>query len=390
MLQKATAAGAVHAAIYCCLTQKSFAFLHTSSTLSAAGVRARTQQFGELPRGSAEGWLTRSNTMRRGVTPTMVAGDLSTSPVDPNLVAVLFDFDGTVGDTETPAMEVAYWELGPYFPSAADGGELPSMSEFVRDNAGKAFEFMLEVVEGDRAKAGLPDIAAARAAASENPEVMKVVDASRAAYGLKSLSALRASNDLKDILTQQKEETVEALSVVARPVEGMVNTLDSLRSQGIPFAIATTSPKPRVPASVTAAGLDEYFPLEKIHSGESDFDPPRFKPDPSVYLKAASHEGADPKMCVAVEDSLSGVGSAANAEVGLIVGYVGASHIKEEKKSPHAKALMERGARVVISNMNDLPNIVSCWADNTDKEDSMLEEVTAKGSSPYWTANEEA
>ena len=39
--------------------------------------------------------------------------------VDPKRVAVLFDFDGTIGDTETPAMEVAYWELAPYFPAAA-------------------------------------------------------------------------------------------------------------------------------------------------------------------------------------------------------------------------------------------------------------------------------
>lgn len=29
-------------------------------------------------------------------------------------LSILFDFDGTVGDTETPAMEVAFWELAPY------------------------------------------------------------------------------------------------------------------------------------------------------------------------------------------------------------------------------------------------------------------------------------
>lgn len=40
-------------------------------------------------------------------------------PVDEKRVAVLFDFDGTIGDTETPAMEVAYWELAPYFPESA-------------------------------------------------------------------------------------------------------------------------------------------------------------------------------------------------------------------------------------------------------------------------------
>lgn len=43
----------------------------------------------------------------------------SKATVDPKRVAVLFDFDGTIGDTETPAMEVAYWELAPYFPAAA-------------------------------------------------------------------------------------------------------------------------------------------------------------------------------------------------------------------------------------------------------------------------------
>ncbi|CAN0017458.1 unnamed protein product [Sphacelaria rigidula] len=114
---------------------------------------------------------------------------------------------------------------------------------------------------------------------------MKVVDAARAEYGLKPLGELRAAGELKDILTQQKEETVDALSVVARPVEGMQATLDGLRAMRLPFAIATTSPKPRVPASVHACGLDDYFPPDKIHSGESDFDPPRFKPDPSVYHK---------------------------------------------------------------------------------------------------------
>nr|AIC75600.1 mannitol-1-phosphatase [Saccharina japonica]AWO65272.1 mannitol-1-phosphatase 1 [Saccharina japonica] len=283
--------------------------------------------------------------------------------VDPKRVAVLFDFDGTIGDTETPAMEVAYWELAPYFPGAATGGELVDMSEYVRNNAGKAFEFMLEVVEADRKEQGLPDIATARAESAENPEIMKVVDAERAKYGLKPLGDLRAAGTLKDILTQQKEETVDALSVVARPVEGMVNALDELRARKLPFAIATTSPKPRVPASIHACGLDDYFPADKVHSGESDFDPPRFKPDPSVYLKAAQFEGALPPLCVAVEDSASGVGSAYAAEMGLIVGYVGASHISASRKSEHAKMLRHRGARVVVDEMKDLITLVDCFAE---------------------------
>ena len=56
-------------------------------------------------------------------------------------------------------------------PLPAEGGELVDITEYVRNNAGKAFEFMLEVVEEDRKAAGLPDIAAARAEAAEDPEV---------------------------------------------------------------------------------------------------------------------------------------------------------------------------------------------------------------------------
>jgi hypothetical protein len=70
-------------------------------------------------------------------------------------VAVLFDFDGTLGDTETPAMEVAFWELAPYFvgvtPTMLTEG---LMKEFIRDNAGKAFEFMVDTVDQARKDAG--------------------------------------------------------------------------------------------------------------------------------------------------------------------------------------------------------------------------------------------
>lgn len=56
-----------------------------------------------------------------------------------------------------------------------DGGELIDIREYVRNNAGKAFEFMLEKVEADRAAAGLPDIPTVRAQASEHPDVSQNV-----------------------------------------------------------------------------------------------------------------------------------------------------------------------------------------------------------------------
>ena len=61
-----------------------------------------------------------------------------------------------------------------------------------------------------------------------------------------------------------------------------IKALNFLKISGFKYAISTTSPKPRVPVCVDTASLRDWFPEDKIHSGESDFDPPRFKPDPAV------------------------------------------------------------------------------------------------------------
>jgi len=201
------------------------------------------------------------------------------------------------------------------------------------------------------------------------PDALQVIDAARARFGLAPLLEARGSS--ASLLVQQKEETVVALGKCAQPNPWVKDTLQALKSDGVPFNIATTSGKPRVPVCVDAAGLREFFPTdEKIHSGESDFVPPRFKPDPNVYLKAAAAENMPPSSCIAVEDSASGVGSAANAKIGLIVGYVGASHIPMENKESHAELLLEgskskdgRGAELVISDMRDLPAIVEAFED---------------------------
>lgn len=284
-------------------------------------------------------------------------------------IAVIFDFDGTLGDTESPAMEVAFWELAPYFPNVQPSDLTPPhVQEFIRVNAGKAFELMLASVEKERAEVGLPPIEEVRAKFQEDFEIIQVVNTHRAALGLKPLELTR--EDHENLLEKQKDETIQSLRVLAKPNEGVIKALNFLRISGFKYAISTTSPKPRVPVCVDTARLRDFFPDEKIHSGESDFDPPRFKPAPDVYLKAAAAEGIPVESCVAVEDSVSGVGSAANAEIGLIVGYVGASHISTDAQDAHADSLLQGGksdngvgADIVIRDMQDLPTIMNFFLD---------------------------
>eukprot|EP00616_Rhizochromulina_sp_CCMP1243_P018101 CAMPEP_0118974312 /NCGR_PEP_ID=MMETSP1173-20130426/11181_1 /TAXON_ID=1034831 /ORGANISM="Rhizochromulina marina cf, Strain CCMP1243" /LENGTH=617 /DNA_ID=CAMNT_0006924029 /DNA_START=84 /DNA_END=1937 /DNA_ORIENTATION=+ len=280
--------------------------------------------------------------------------------------AVLFDFDGTLGDTEAPAMDVAFWYLAPFLVGATAANVASLRGDFVRENAGKAIEFMLEACNAERAKAGLPSVAEVVDAGSLDADLVAVVDSARSAYGLPPLvGVLPKPYDAEAHLSTCKVETVSALGTCATSCPGVIPALCALRSRGVRYAIATTSPKPRVPTCVDKAGLRAFFPDSKIHSGESDFDPPRFKPMPDVYLRAAQGEDREPGACVAVEDSASGVGSAANAGIGLIVGYVGASHIPAEKKADHARMLQlgtrsenKRGADIVISQFEDLLPLV--------------------------------
>jgi len=287
---------------------------------------------------------------------------------DKDTVAVLFDFDGTLADTEYPAMEVAYWELVPYMPGLEkEDLTVANKKDFIFRSAGKAFELMVKELELERQQLGMYAIDTVRKLQSEDEEVLAIANRARQRFGLKTFTELREGglHESVSLIELQKEDAVEALATLAAPCKHVPDMLDTLQALGVPFSIATTLGKPRVPVCVKACGMEDYFPPDRIHSGESDFDPPQFKPDPAVYLKAAMAEDALPKNCLAVEDSLSGVGSAANAGVGMIVGYVGGTHIATAEEEQQAHVLMsgdksntKQGADVVISDMRDLKYLV--------------------------------
>ncbi|EEH54256.1 uncharacterized protein MICPUCDRAFT_48208 [Micromonas pusilla CCMP1545] len=215
---------------------------------------------------------------------------------------------------------------------------------------------------------GLPPVEEVRAKFQESFEIIQVCNTARAGFGLRPIELCREEH--KTLKEKQKAETLEALANLAKTNDGVVKSLNFLKVSGFKFAISTTSPKSRVIACLDTMRLADDFPQEKIHSGSSDFDPPRFKPAPDVYLKAAAAEEVGVEACIAVEDSLSGVGSAADAGVALIVGYVGGGHITAEALDGYAEALLAggkskngRGADVVIRDMEDLPSVVNTFLD---------------------------
>ncbi|WP_078409874.1 HAD family hydrolase [Priestia abyssalis] len=86
--------------------------------------------------------------------------------------------------------------------------------------------------------------------------------------------------------------------------------LKSLKDQGIPTVLATSSDKTRVQAVLDQCELRSYF--NEIVCGV-DFE--RGKPNPDIFLHAAEKLGISATNCVVIEDSYNGLTAAKRANM---------------------------------------------------------------------------
>jgi HAD superfamily hydrolase (TIGR01509 family) len=92
------------------------------------------------------------------------------------------------------------------------------------------------------------------------------------------------------------------------PLPGVASWVQRLHKQGWLQAIASSAPRRNVEVILEALAAVHCF--QGIVSAE---DVSRGKPDPGVYLTAASRVGASPDKCVVVEDSAAGIEGARRA-----------------------------------------------------------------------------
>ena len=95
-------------------------------------------------------------------------------------------------------------------------------------------------------------------------------------------------------------------TVPLRP--GALALIDFLQAHGIPSAVATSTERGRARQHLQQAGILHRFGAVITRS-----DVTRGKPHPESFLSAATTLGADPRDCVALEDSHNGVRAAAAA-----------------------------------------------------------------------------
>jgi HAD superfamily hydrolase (TIGR01509 family) len=92
------------------------------------------------------------------------------------------------------------------------------------------------------------------------------------------------------------------------PLPGVASWVNRLHEQGWLQAIASAAPRPNIEVVLDALAAAHFF--QGIVSAE---DVGRGKPDPAVYLTAASRMGVSPDRCIVVEDASAGIEGARRA-----------------------------------------------------------------------------
>lgn len=92
------------------------------------------------------------------------------------------------------------------------------------------------------------------------------------------------------------------------PLPGAAEWIKRLREEGWQQAIASSAPRRNVEVVLEVVGLRGYF--QAIVSAE---DVQRGKPDPEVFLVAASRLGVPAARCIVVEDAAAGIEAARRA-----------------------------------------------------------------------------
>ncbi|WP_136255662.1 HAD family hydrolase [Onishia niordana] len=133
----------------------------------------------------------------------------------------------------------------------------------------------------------------------------------------------------------------ERLASEVTPLPGVREALDALA--GYPRAVVSNGPEVKIRTGLSTSGLSDYFG-DRLFSG---YTAQCWKPDPCLYLHAATLMGYEARECVAIDDSTVGVKAALAAGMQVI-------HLN---RFPDVETTPE-GA-IQISNMHQLPTVIA-------------------------------
>ena len=118
---------------------------------------------------------------------------------------------------------------------------------------------------------------------------------------------------LGEYISLYDEAVLRILQQPRPPSHGVVQLIARTRDLGMRLALASSSRRLWIDATLRSIGLANTFEL--IVSGD---DVEHSKPDPEIYLLAGSRLDLPPERCLAIEDSPNGVKSALAAGMPVV------------------------------------------------------------------------
>lgn len=126
---------------------------------------------------------------------------------------------------------------------------------------------------------------------------------------------------------------------------GVRDLLEALKNTGIPAVVGSSTPRRNLEVTIEILGLEGFF--QDLVSAN---DVTRGKPDPEVFLKAASAIDREPARCIVFEDSLHGI------EAGLAGGMkvVGVATTHKADKLLNAHRIVHELAELTVKDLQAL------------------------------------
>lgn len=149
----------------------------------------------------------------------------------------------------------------------------------------------------------------------------------------------------EDWLVRYEAERDTAFSRELKPVPGAYEAVRQVTAAGIRVCIASQGKLTKIGLSLGLTKLDRFFPETARFSS---YSVARGKPAPDVFLHAAASMETEPRDCVVVEDTPSGVTAAFSAgmrALGLAV-------------DSDEQALRDAGATRILRSLHELPGVL--------------------------------
>ncbi len=166
------------------------------------------------------------------------------------------------------------------------------------------------------------------------------LDGRRLAREIAALAGGRIDDQRAEAIDRRSGEIYARLNVSPRPLPGVHVLISALEQRGIPWAIATSSRKAQVAASVAALRLPhEPLIVDASHVRHA-------KPEPDLLLLAARELNVEPSACWYVGDSTWDMLAAVAAGM-IAIGVTAGSAVD-------AATLAGAGSAATVASLDDL------------------------------------